>query len=81
MPTPAPPYIPSYGGHVGGFRKPGPGQHGCRGHRRMSYDTDILAKYLVSTGPAPMSVVHHRPQMVPLSISLVRRLDRPDAPW
>ena len=52
MPTLVPPYIPSYGGHVGGFHTPDPGQHGCRVHRRMSYDIDILANCLLSTGPS-----------------------------
>ena len=81
MPTPAPPYIPSYGGRVGGFGRPGPGQHGCRGHRRKSYDTDILANYSVSTGHVPMLLVHHGPKMVPLLINLIGRLDQPVAPW
>ena len=37
------PYIPSYGGHEGVFRKPGPNRRGCLGRHMMSCGIDIPA--------------------------------------
>ena len=81
MPTPALPYIPSYEGHGGGFRKPGPGRPGCRGRRRMSSDIDTLACCSKLTETVLILVARHTHRTVLLSIRPGRRLDRPDNLW
>ena len=75
-PTLVPPYIPSYGGHEGGFCKPGPNQPGCRGHHTMSSGIDIPAycSRPVATGLVLVGPRTHR-KVPPLS-SLDRCLDR-----
>ena len=51
-----PRYIPSYGGHEGGFHTPDSNRHGCHGRRTMSCGTGIPAYCSAPAVTAPVRV-------------------------
>ena len=60
-----PPYIPSYGGHEGGFHTPDPNRHGCLSRRTMSCGIGIPACCSEPAVTAPVRVWPHTHRRVP----------------